>query len=282
VKRDEDSTAGDEAQQSLLTVDGIKRIKEKDIKGTELKLTKDRCLLTFDDDPSTWRVLMPCGHAFTPGALTSHLYDYFKLTRSVILCPRAETEQCEPWPYVLVRQAAMLTNEECKYFETLCGRNWLFSTWKSSVECPQCHSFGSNDRALERVVCLTCHRAGRSSDFCSRCRKPWEALNGCCKTCSTNYDLINETLANAPTKEIGPELKNIPKWRSCPRWEDHPYPVLIEHTVRCKHIPCPNCKKWFCFVCLAKQDTSEAYPCGGAYSMCPSGIAPPQIFKRVT
>jgi len=267
---------------------GSKRISEKDIKGTELKLTKDMCLIAYDDDPYTWRVLMPCGHAFTPDSLTAHLSDYFKnSTKSVILCPKAIGEgaaNCSPWSYPLVRQAAMLTKEECKIFEPLCERNWIMShPGNLFVACPQCHSMGSNDRALERVACVVCQRAGRRSDFCSRCLRTWEDLKGRCKTCANNPGPINHLLANSPTKEIGTSgtLKNIPMWRSCPRWEDHPYPVLIEHKERCKHIPCPNCKKWFCFVCLAKADTKGGYPCGGPFDMCPSKIAPPQVFKQI-
>jgi len=179
----------------------------------------------------------------------------------------------------------MLTKEECKYLEPLCERNWRLShPGNIYPECPKCHSYGINNRALERVACIVCQRAGRSSDFCSRCLKTWDDLKGRCKTCANNPAPINHQLANSPTKDIK-GLKNIPKWRSCPRWEEHPYPVLVVHLddggEGCKHVECPNCKKGFCFVCLSKAGSDGKYKCGGPFEMCPKKIAPPQVFKQI-
>jgi len=268
-----------------------KRISEKDVKGTELKLTKAMCLLSYDSDRTTWRVMMPCGHPFTPDALTDYLSKYFERGfKTVIRCPTSTDlapSKCLPWSFQLVIRAAMLTDNERHFYEAKGGSNWILSTpGVLFLECPQCKSYCYNDRALERVACVVCQRAGKTSDFCSRCYRNWEDLKGRCKTCALDPGPINRLLANAPTTNIGEksgyhELKNIPSWRSCPRFEDHPYPVLIEHVANCKHVRCPNCKKEFCFCCLSKKPDTLGYgwTCGQPYDMCPGGKAPPQVIK---
>jgi len=245
----------------------IKIITKELLKDTKLQITNEPDYLSLNDDEP--RVKMPCGHPWAPSSITEHVLDYLdkKERPTEIKCPCGVT-----WDYLIVRQAAMLTEDECAKIEEKLSLNYADATLKTFT-CPTCYLICTppeNDVKNPRV---RCQGKNCPTEFCAMCLKPWESLGSnstVCKSCALDPTYCNEVLKKSPLKNIGTSILNVPKWRCCPRTNLHSYPVLIEHEDHCKHIKCPECKKEFCFVCLQLKLENNSWPttCKGAYDMC--------------
>ncbi|CAG8636087.1 9012_t:CDS:2, partial [Racocetra fulgida] len=74
---------------------------------------------------------MPCGHAIGPESLTAFCRSLVSEGKFQFFCPY--TNQ---WQYIDIRKIGLLTDEECKYFETKISEN--YSRRALGVqECPQ-------------------------------------------------------------------------------------------------------------------------------------------------
>jgi len=267
--------------------------------GTEKKLTKDYTrengikltdnpdIITLETDPEEPRAEMPCGHAITAASLTQWARSYITNgLRIDIRCPNSQgsgATNCAPWPYTLVRQIAMLTDDECEFFEVKLSKNFISTM--GCVECPKCRTLCFNpDQKMQQVACEFCRMKKQNFNFCVKCLKPWESLGKGCKTCLTDPKHVNEILSADFKINVGQKILNVPKYRSCPRSDLHQHPVLVEHNGDgCKHLTCPSCHKDFCLVCLTKKTDQNSWPtdCGGAWDMCKKAIAPSQRYELV-
>jgi len=279
VDTDDLKKCGIKAKSTLVmavkTVGGSKINSDTLLKDTGLRMTTESDFLGMTTNEPCVR--MPCGHAWAPSSLTAHIGKYLNRPErpTVLKCSCGYA-----WDYVIFRQAAMLTDAECEKIEEKQSLNYCGEKLKTFT-CPHCYLICTppeNDNKNPRVRCQ-----GKNCpiEFCAICLNKWESFGSSstiCKSCTTDPTYCNDVLKNSPLKNIGDRILNVPKWRCCPRLSEHKFPVLIEHDINCKHIPCFVCNKKFCFVCLQLQNDNESWPesCKGAYDMCTK--APPQSF----
>ena len=245
-----------------------------------LEFTDDPdCLDPFPPDAdSPKRVKMKCGHAVEPNNLTNFISHEISQRRFVFKCPaiinKATNKACDAeWDYADIRLAAMLTNDEKRYFETKISE-YAARQHCEFKKCPCCGAFVER-RELDNlnVNCPFCtKKRGKRFDFCWQCLKEWTGPTRAATQCG-NPNCIHEDMSvikNAP--EVTVCGQSVPNCRACPTCGK----VLEHTTMACKNIVCPRCKKEFCFLCLELTVDCQKSAPSSWYKACAKGIAPRQ------
>lgn len=114
-----------------------------------------------DDQP---RVVMSCGHAVDCNSLTAYCRSLIDKEDFVFRCPAIvdasnpkDIKYCKKeWEYSEVRRVALLTEDECKYFESRMSE-YAMQQYFDVRECPGCQSIVERiDSDNLRVKCQIC------------------------------------------------------------------------------------------------------------------------------
>lgn len=255
------SPADDRVDRVLQPLDGI-------------ELTLEPCIVTFEDDPETWRARMPCGHVIAPSAMAEYCKSEVRKGRFVCPVPDCKAE----WPYFVVRHVACLTENEMRRVEQQLA-DAVFDRKKEFKRCLRCHTVCYRAPGTGNCVrCPTCSAARatgagggggrRRYDFCWICLSEWKSLMpyfSCGNPLCGGKDKI-QILANCRTKRID-FCSDCPAIRACPRCGR-----LIEHASKCGHVECPNCTGFgFCFICLTGNSGGKwkCWPYLGSCKLAP-------------
>ncbi len=215
---------------------------------------------------------MPCGHLIGRASIMGLLQTVADEKRWEVLCP---FEGCgEEWSYALCRKVGALTQEEDRRFTEQFTQNWLSIHTRVCPGCGHAVMRGAEERSKVRCSNAKC----RLGYFCFQCFKPWRSSNfvDCGnEECSfrANASLLEVTKEVKLTSKEGEEVVvRVPQMRLCPSCG-----LLIEHNEGCKHMRCYNCKKEFCWVCLALL--KKTWPCGSYSEYC-GLVAPVQQIAK--
>lgn len=230
-------------------------------------LTSEPDMITWDDDPSSKRAKMPCGHAI--GSYTMREYCRLELEKGncCFYCPSIDPQtngECKiEWYFFLVRHVAMMDEEPLKEFEARISENYLRKQ-PGIQTCPGCYTYCERPDMLSlRVICQICSmNDGPAFAFCWNCLHPWEPSSRACQNqeCDGMKTKL-KYLSTCEKKDVA-GVKNCPSVRACPTCG-----TLINHTDGCKQMTCKTCRQQFCFICLGlKQDGKLR--CGGSYTPC--------------
>ncbi|XP_047447929.1 uncharacterized protein LOC125012182 [Mugil cephalus] len=234
--------------------------------------------LSSDDEDSSLKAEMSCGHAVTPESLTQYCRSQLDQGNYQFRCPALleDDSLCnEEWSYREVRRLADLNVEEMQYFEETIAR--LAASKYSEVQsCPQCKtSVERKDLSNLCVQCVICRADQRKShQFCWQCLRPWKGPGPRSDRCGndgcTNQDL---RLLRTCKDIVLPQVQGVnacPSIRACPTCG-----LKVEHDkTGCKNIICPRCQVEFCFVCL--KLTPECLKTSTHFMPCSDGVAPRQ------
>lgn len=247
------------------------------------------CYISTVLDENVFCVILPCGHVISPESLKmAYKTDLngssgtdFKCSNLII--SRGGSKKCGyAIAYEAVRDLAELSSDESKEIEV--RQSKIFFRMNDYKTCLNCRNsmFRAPDQAdLFKVSCTQCQKV-----ICWHCGRVWRGKseylcgNNGCKLSSEG---LNAALSSCARFDISERCKNVPKLRSCPNPECN---FLIEHIDKCKHMVCEMCKTNFCLVCLKICGSAQKKPspgewnnvCGGAYDLCPTGVAPIQNF----
>jgi len=238
----------------------IRRLNTK--KYPDIKLTRERDVVTWDDDKIRPRAIMSCGHAV--GAQS--MYEYIKwrlgrnLTTTNICCPLPEC--AKEWDWNLVAKVADLSlSENLRYLQIMSDR---LMKGRGVKKCPSCGSLGEASESLNifRAVCSPC-----KTHFCWSCEKPWktDGLQICGNDKCPVLE-IQKVLNDAqPVKTTYSANVTIPNVRACPRCL-----TFVEHKAGCKFMKCKGCDYYFCMACLsvAKVKGVEEFSCSRPDQQC--------------
>ncbi|CAG8725126.1 10611_t:CDS:2, partial [Funneliformis caledonium] len=229
-----------------------------------LELTNEPDMITWDDDPDNLRAKMPCGHAIGPQSLTAFCRSLVSVGKFQFFCPYVNSTnnaRCRAeWQYIDIRKLGLLTDDECKYFESKISENYSIRAF-GAQECPQLLLTPS-------AISSAPHSNGEYA-FCWYCLHEVKGTEGyrCNNDLCGGIDPRLAILKNAVKKKIV-DVSGVPSCRACPKCG-----TIIEHDDRCKHMKCP-CDQEFCFVCLRLRDPQTGWPCGTSSTVC--DIAPVQ------
>ena len=224
------------------------------------------------------RVQMTCGHYVDPNSLTDYCRTLLTEFRQ-FSCPAivdGNTKTCgKIWKYSEVRQKALLSDQECKYYETKMSANAI-STYCEMKECPGCQSYiEREDLTNLRVFCVICKKKGKENDFCWQCLKEWSGPTKSGTKCGRpncshpDLPLLNCDRENEKFSLNG---KTVPLRRACPTCGK-----VIEHNREgCKFIICPRCQEKFCFLCLELQNVCLKSKPESWFQDCAKPVAPKQ------
>lgn len=235
-----------------------------------VELTYEPCMITLDDDSTTPRAKMPCGHVIGTTAMTDYCKDLIRRGRFRFPCANPSCSQV--WEYFLVRHVACLTEEEMQNFEKRLAENFL-NKEKGIQKCPGCQvSCYRPPGARNCVRCPMCTKSrGRRYDFCWSCLNEWKrytSLFSCGNPGCDGKDKRIEILVGCKMKIING--KECPSIRGCPKCG-----MLIEHKNKCAHVECTNCPGFgFCFLCL-REKRNGRWNCRPYWVSCP--VAPRQL-----
>uniref|UniRef100_A0A672F9X9 E3 ubiquitin-protein ligase RNF19A-like n=1 Tax=Salarias fasciatus TaxID=181472 RepID=A0A672F9X9_SALFA len=232
---------------------------------------EDQLDFELDNFPSP-RALMSCGHAVTPTSLTNWCRRQLDQGQRFFVCGMPDCDA--QWSFEEVRQMALLTPEEIRYFENKISENTrdCFNT----KSCPGCQSTvmrsDLNDLCTQCTVCTNDRK--EPFFFCWQCLREWRGPSPRTDRCD-NKDCFNkslETLKNCPDMTFL-KVKGVtgcPSIRACPSCG-----FLLGHDqTGCKNLVCPRCGEEFCFVCLKKKKI--CCETRGIYDLCSGGVAPRQ------
>ena len=216
------------------------------------------------------RVRMSCGHAVDPNTLTAWCRDKLAKQEFRFCCPAVVlTENDKPkrcnreWEYAEVRKVALLTTDECRYFETKMSENASVIQFDMK-ECPGCHSFVERkDWGNLRVVCPVCSRKkGQYYEFCWQCLKEWSgprrSSTKCGRPLCEHPDL--PAIRNSPFFNLSGV--QVPLRRACPVCGK----VVVHSQDDSRYTVCPRCEREFCFICLELEKND----------LCTKPVAPKQ------
>ena len=224
--------------------------------------------VAFAKDP---RVVAPkCKHAFTGETyfqcmkfmLRKDLYSH------ILICPvigcAAEI------PFDFVKKAAMLTKKEIVYYGTLISERAVATKVR---RCPTCRTLSERPKELDhmRVRCV-----GRScGDWCFLCGQKWSGygFQVCGNTDCQTYH-IKVVVEKAPEITLEYSDAKCPSVRACPKCL-----MIIEWQKGCKHMKCPKCAHYFCFLCLKKATGEGTDVCKIPDYKLMCELAPRQIIK---
>ncbi|XP_035692562.1 uncharacterized protein DDB_G0292642-like [Branchiostoma floridae] len=232
----------------------------------DVETTEAPDMISWEDDPSIPRAKMSCGHAITPGSLTTYGESLLSEGKYVFKCPYVSPsgKRCrKEWHYSEVRRIAVLTEDEKKQFETQISDNYLLKGM-GIQECPKCRSYCERSNKDKRVVCPFCSASdGVEYHFCWHCLRKW--VGGGAEQCG-NDDCSGEDprlkiLRDCEKKTIV-KVVGCPSIRACLKCG-----MLIEHEEACKHMTCTTYSQMFCFICL-KPAQNGSYQCGSYNSPC--------------
>lgn len=165
------------------------------------------------------------------------------------------------WSFKSVADAACLSPYEAKEFEQRMISNRLDKQSAEIKRWPRCKSSFRRLNENKRIHCRKCTEKTINFYFCWSCLREWgnESSTQLCGNLECgDYTKLFECLATCKRKALNGI--QCPSRRACPKCM-----ILIEHTVKCKHMTCPNknCNYDFCFICL------QSFPCGtAAYEPC--------------
>lgn len=205
----------------------------------------------YSDPGDPKRVKMSCGHGVDPSNLTNYCRAKLKDNIFKFTCPaivEKPNKACgKEWTYPDIRKAALLNDDEMKYFEYKMSEIAAMQ-FIDMKECPGCCSYVERiDTQNLRVHCPICTKAkGKTWDFCWHCLKEWSGPSTSNVKCGNPSCMHPElpALKEAPTITL--YGKEIPNRRACPTCGK-----VLEHKQEgCKMITCPRCQKEFCFICL--------------------------------
>lgn len=223
-----------------------------------------------EDDPP--RVQMSCGHYVDPTRLFSWCRSLLDGKKSEFHCP---AEKCNKvWEYSEVRQAALLTLEECQYFESKLSQNHMARTLDLN-SCPRCQMICERqNRSVIITNCPACTvKLQKTYEFCWQCGKEWTGDRSSSALKCGNPDCEHPSLpALRKAKMITKYGCTFPNIRACPTCG-----ALVEHTgVACKFTTCPQCKIPYCFLCLKTESECLKTVPSGYHRACSVPVAPQQ------
>ncbi|CAB5098342.1 unnamed protein product [Rhizophagus irregularis] len=225
-----------------------------------IELTNEPDMITWDDDSDNLRAKMPCGHAIGPESLTAFCRSLVSEGRFQFFCPyinRTTNVSCRgEWQYTDIRKIGLLTDDECKYFESKISENYALRAL-GVQECPQVRIHYSSFLSQLLFTPSAIGSAPHASLHGYRCN------NDLCGGVDPRLAILN----NAVKKKVG-NVSEVPSCRACPKCG-----TIIEHDRDCKHMKCP-CDQEFCFICLSLRDPQTGWSCGVFNSVC--NIAPVQ------
>lgn len=255
--------------------------KRHDLNDSSVVLTNAQdCLDPFPPDKDAPpRVKMSCGHAFDPSNLTAYCRNLVEKGEFNLYCPantdKAKQKQCRKiWDYSEVRQAALLNDAECQWFESKMSESAALALQYCDMkQCPGCNSYAERaDCTNLRVHCPTCTKInGRVYEFCWQCLQEWtgpSTSTGCGRKECVPPELA--TIQDAPMMKLHGVY--VPNRRACPNCGK-----VVEHNgTGCKMMACVRCNKEFCFFCLEfKENCLKSAP-GSHFRACQIPVAPKQ------
>jgi ubiquitin len=210
-------------------------------------------IMGYSEPEDPRRVRMSCGHGVDPSTLTNYcrskLKDHIaKFTCPAIVDQKAANKVCgKEWTYADIRKAALLTEDEMKYFEYKISElaAMQFYDLKS---CPGCNTCVERiDEKNLRVTCPICSKQKKKTwDFCWQCLKEWSGPTTSAVKCGYSLCVHPGLTALKDAPLINLYGKDVPNRRACPTCGK-----VIEHKQEgCKMMTCIRCKKEFCFICL--------------------------------
>jgi hypothetical protein len=218
------------------------------------------------EHPLDPRVLAPCGkHRFTGET-------YYNLAKMMLRddtsthtlrCPMSACAVEIPFDFLC--KAAMLTDEEIRFFLLHIESRAMAS---KACPCPTCKRLCERPERLDYTR-VNCGKSG-CRDFCFSCGGLWKGsgFQVCGSTSCATYE-VQKTLEMAPIIKVTGEHE-CPSIRACPKCLS-----TVEWKRGCKHVTCPGCKFYFCFLCLKEAKSECTVP---RYSeMC--ALAPRQVIR---
>ena len=214
-----------------------------------LSTTATDVIYGYSDYGDPPRVRMSCGHFVSP----TNLYGYclMKLedtsTTCELCCPKCN----RIWEYSEVREAALLTLDECKYFESLLSKNYMKKMMDINC-CPRCKLVCERkNRDTVIANCPACTRyLGRPYKFCWNCGREWSGPRSAraqnCAHPNCEHPSMKAVRNAKMVTKFGCTFPNI---RACPTCGG-----IVEHTItHCKFATCPQCQMSYCFLCLRSE-----------------------------
>lgn len=250
----------------------IEEVKGKLKPGTHrlLKVTKEPCVVTWDDDEEDNRAEMPgCKHAVSAQGMAGTLRSAQGIY--TIRCPgtQADNTPCPTEvPYGLAKAVAMSTPQECQVNEVKLSMAYVKQ--KMDVqECPHCKSMlcrEANNKDI-RTVCNTGCKS-KTAAWCWYCKKPWTTNDRVtCGNMSCGANAATYLLQTCPLVDVpdwGAQAVQVPTNRRCAECKAvYVHERFADGNQSCKHARRHfNCNHEFCWVCLQKWPcSSQPDPC---------------------
>ena len=221
-----------------------------------------------DDDPP--RVRMSCRHFVSPTNLYRYCRSELEGKKCELRCPKCDSA----WEYSEVRQAALLTSDECKYFESLLSQNHMRE--KIDINCcPRCKIVCERkDRGIVITNCPACTKQlGRPYEFCWHCGKEWSGPRNPRALKCADPGCEHPSLKAVRNAQMVTKYEcTFPNIRACPTCGG-----IVEHTAaKCKFATCPQCKIPYCFLCLKTESECLKAKPGSWHSPCSVPVKPIQ------
>lgn len=229
-----------------------------------------------EDDPP--RVKMSCGHYVDPTRLFLWCRSLLDSKESEFHCPAENSstkKRCNKvWEYSEVRQAALLTLEECRYFESKLSHNHMARTLDLN-SCPRCRmTCERQNRSVIITNCPSCTvKLKTQYEFCWQCGREWTGPRSSSALKCGRPDCEHSSLpAVRKAKMITKYESTFPNIRACPTCG-----ALAEHTAKaCKFATCPQCKIPYCFLCLKTESECLKAKPSSYNTPCSVPVAPIQ------
>ena len=226
----------------------------------------------YNEDDKVPRAKMSCGHFVDPTKLFMLCRTLLDSKKSEFHCPVKECKKV--WEYSQVRHAALLTLEECRYFESKLSQNVMRRTLDLK-SCPRCYmTCERKERSVIITNCPACtKKLSRCYEFCWQCGKEWTGPQSTTAKKCGRPDCEHPSLPAVRNAVMISKYECMfPNIRACPTCG-----TLAEHTAeKCKFVICPQCKIPYCFLCLRTE--SECLKTKGMswFTTCSVPVAPKQ------
>ena len=222
----------------------------------------------YSDDEE--RVMMSCGHYVGPTSLYEYCRNKLEDKKSEILCPVCE----QIWEYSEIRQVALLTLDECKYFESLLSKNHMRRMIGINT-CPRCNLVCERrERDIVITNCPACTRKlGRAYEFCWQCGREWTGPRSRSAKKCAHPDCEHPSLKAVQNAVMVTKYEcTFPNIRACPICGE----IVELSTLHCKYATCPKCAVPYCFLCLRSESECLKEKPRSWYHPCSIPVKPKQ------
>ena len=147
-----------------------------------IKISQDRCIISWDDSKKKYRGVMPCGHCFDPFHLFNYCLSQVIHGNSTIICPYVDELdpriKCNtPWKYIDIKKVTMMNKEEKSFFEKKMSVTKIVQTKDYSM-CIRCRRPLKALPSRNKMVCPHCQFSDKVIVvYCHVCRTPFSDKN---------------------------------------------------------------------------------------------------------